>query len=134
MLHGYWGRPGELRWSRATVADLDTRVVCGASAQVWYGASWVHVPQDLEIEFRFQGHPQTVLRWFLNGEKVLDGEIKGEPGNAFAGKTLTLKKGWNPVMFRGYCVGYPKFRAGLVLAGPAERLWQLRLSAVPPGP
>ena len=132
MLHGYWGKPGELRWKQAAVEDLDTRVQLGASAQVWYGASWVHVPEDLEVEFRFQGHPQTHLRWFLNGEKVLDGEIRGEPGKASAGKTLALKKGWNPVMFRGYCVGYPKFRAGLVFAGPAERLWKLRLSAVPP--
>ena len=37
-----------------------------------------------------------------------------------------------PGFVRGYCVGYPKFRAGLVFAGPAERLWQLRLSAAPP--
>jgi hypothetical protein len=134
LIHGYWGKPGELRWRKASVEDLDTRVLLGASAQVWYGASWVQVPQDLEIEFRFQGHPQTCLRWFLNGEKVQDGEIRGDVGKAFAAKTLTLKKGWNAVMFRGYCVGYPRFRAGLVFSGPPERLWQLRLSAVPPDP
>ncbi len=132
MIQGYWGKPASLGWSRATVADLDTRVVCGAAAQVWYGATWVHVPEDLDIEFRFQGHPQTFLRWFLNGEKVLDGEIRGDAGKASVGKTLGLRKGWNQVMFRGYCVGYPRFRAGLVFSGPAERLWQLRLSAAPP--
>jgi hypothetical protein len=133
MLHGYWGQPREVRWRKATVEDLDTRVLLGESAQVWYGASWVHAPQDLEVEFQFQGHPQTVLRWFLNGEKVQDGEIQGDVRKAAVSKTLTLRKGWNEVLFRGYCVGYPKFRAGLVFAGPAERLWQLRLSAVPPG-
>jgi len=37
------------------------------------------------------------------------------------------------VTFRGYCVGYPPFRAGLVIAGAPEKLWTLRLSAVPPG-
>ena len=36
-------------------------------------------------------------------------------------------------MFRGYCVGYPPFRAGLVLDGPPEKLWTLKLSATPPG-
>jgi len=121
-----------VRWKKETVEDLDTRVMLGESAQVWYGASWVHAPQDLEVEFQFQGHPQTVLRWFLNGEKVQDGEIKGDVRKAAVSKTLTLRKGWNQVLFRGYCVGYPKFRAGLVFAGPAERLWQLRLSADPP--
>lgn len=133
MVQGYWRDPGKLRWVKVTVGDLDTRVLCGGAAQVWYGATWIHVARDLEIEFRFHGHPQTFLRWFLNAEKVFDGEIKGEPGKASANRTLTLKKGWNQVMFRGYCVGYPKFRAGLVLSGPAERLWQLRLSAIPPG-
>jgi len=133
MVQGYWGQPAALRWIKATVEDLDTRVLCGGAAQVWYGATWVHVAQDLEVESRIQGHPQTFLRWFLNGEKVLEGEIKGEPGKASASKVLTLKKGWNQVLFRGYCVGYPKFRAGLVFAGPPDRLWQLRLSATPPG-
>ncbi|HEY3323478.1 MAG TPA: hypothetical protein VGP72_23695 [Planctomycetota bacterium] len=132
MVEGYWHKPGAVRWTKATVEDLDTRVMCGASAQVYYGATWVHVAQDLALEFRFQGHPQTHLRWFLNGEKVFDGEIKGELKSAFASKTLTLKKGWNQVLFRGYCVGYPKFRTGLVFAGPPEKLWQLRLSATPP--
>ena len=48
-------------------------------------------------------------------------------------KTLTLRRGWNQVFFRGYCVGYPPFRVGLVLAGPAETLWTLRVtSTVPP--
>ncbi len=133
MVQGYWAKPGAVRWMKATVADLDTRVVCGASAQIWYGATWIHAPQDLEVEFQFQGHAQTYFRWFLNGGKVLDGEIKGANGKLTAARTLTLRKGWNPVMFRGYCVGYPKFRAGLVLMGPADRLWQLRLSAMPPG-
>ena len=36
-------------------------------------------------------------------------------------------------MFRGYCIGYPPFRAGLVLAGPPGKLFKLKLSANPPG-
>jgi len=34
-------------------------------------------------------------------------------------------------MFRGFCIGYPKFRAGLELNGPQEKLWTLGLSIVP---
>ena len=46
----------------------------------------------------------------------------------------TLPRGWNQVMLRGYCVGYPPFRAGLILSGPTEKLWTLKLSAQPPAP
>ena len=133
MIRGYWNDPGRVRWKPAKVADLDLRVVLGPAAQVWYGATWIHVPVQTELEFQFQGHPQTSLRWTLNGEKVMEGEIAGDPGKAASAKTVILRKGWKQVTFRGYCVGYPPFRAGLVIAGAPEKLWTLRLSAVPPG-
>ncbi len=130
-LRGYWPDPGEVRWRTAATADLDTRVVLGPAAQVWYGAAWIHVPHDTELEFRFQGHPQTYLRFFLNGAAVHRGEIAGDHDPPVARKSLELRQGWNQVMFRGYCTGYPPFRAGLVLAGPPQKLWTLRLSATP---
>lgn len=132
MVRGYWNDPGRVTWKKATIDDLDTRVACGPSAQVWYGATWLYVPEEVELDFLFQGHPQTYLRWFLNGQKVRDGEIPGDDLVRVAAQRLTLHKGWNQVMFRGYCVGYPPFRAGLVLSGPPERLWKLRLSAEKP--
>lgn len=132
MVRGYWQDPVGVRWRPAKTADLDTRVICGPSAQVWYGASWMFAPAETRLTFQFQGHPQTYYRWFLNEEKVRDGEIVGEPGKGVAEKAVTLRPGWNQVFFRAYCVGYPPFRAGLVLAGPPETLWTLRLSAVPP--
>ena len=49
-----------------------------------------------------------------------------------ATRTLTLRAGWNQILYRGYCVGYPPFRVGLVLDGPGEKLWLLQLSASPP--
>ncbi len=132
LIRGYWQDPGEVRWRSAKTADLDTRVICGPAAQVWYGTSWIFVPAETKVKFQFQGHPQTYYRWFLNGEKVLEGRI-GIAGEAeVLEKTLTLRHGWNQVFFRGYCVGYPPFRAGLVLAAPPETLWTLRLSTVPP--
>ena len=132
LVRGYWQDPGQVRWRPARTADLDTRVICGPAAQVWYGTSWIFAPAETRVKFQFQGHPQTYFRWFLNGEKVLAGQI-GKTGEPEAlEKTLTLRQGWNQVFFRGYCVGYPPFRAGLVLAGPPETLWKLRLSTVPP--
>ena len=134
LLRGYWPDPRQVRWKPARIADLDTRVTCGPSAQVWYGATWINAPAETPVEFAFQGHQQTYLRWSLNGQTVLDGEIKsdGPARRCVATKTLTLRAGWNQVMFRGYCVGYPPFRAGVVLHAPDETLWKLKLSAVPP--
>lgn len=135
LIRGYWPELNEVRWQPATVADLDNRVVLGPSGQVWYAATWLYVPDDTELEFQFQGHPQAMLRWFLNGRLVLRGEIKEVPGEASlhpaANKRLLLHRGWNRVLVRGYCTGYPPFRVGLVLAGPAETLWRLRRSASP---
>jgi hypothetical protein len=133
QIRGYWPDPGEVRWKSARVADLDTRVVLGAGAQVWYGVTWLHVPAASEIEFQFQSHPQTFLRWSLNGQPVAGLVFKPGPGiRTVAVKKVALQPGWNQIMFRGYCVGYPPFRAGLVVDGPAEALWHCRLSAMPP--
>jgi hypothetical protein len=135
MIRGYWLDPKEVRWKTASVAELDNRVVLGNGAQVWYAATWIKVPADTELEFQFQGHPQTFLRWFLNGQPVplpvTDYKVIAVQHLA-AAKTLTLRTGWNQVMLRGYCVGYSPFRAGLVLSGAPEKLWNLQLSATPP--
>jgi hypothetical protein len=132
LIQGYWRDPGVVRWRLARVDDLDTRVLLGPSAQTWYAATWVHVPVDTELDFRFQGHPQTYYRWLLNGQSVFTGEIRGEVRQAVQAKTLTLRAGWNELRVRTYCVGYPSSRGGLVFVGPAEKLWTLRLATQPP--
>jgi hypothetical protein len=133
-LRGYWHAPAQIRWKPESIAELDTRVILGPSAQTWYGATWIYAPQDTELEFRFQLHPQTFLRFFLNGKLVQSGEVNAAKGQRVpvAQKSLTLVKGWNQIMFHGYCVGYPPFRAGLVLTGPPEKLWPLKITATPP--
>lgn len=130
LTKGYWHDPGEVRWKPASVADLDTRVILGPSAQTWFGATWIQAPADIEIDFQLQGHPQTYLRYTLNGETVFKGELKG--ARNVETKRVRLRAGWNEVRFRGCCVGYPPFRAGLVLAGAPEQLWKLKLSGLPP--
>ncbi len=134
QLRGYWNDPREVRWKAAEIADLDTRVVLGSGAQTWYAASWVYAPAATELEFQFQSHPQTFLRWFLNGEAVKTGAYKGSDLVQVTSQTLNLRAGWNQIFLRGYCVGYPMFRAGLVLKGAEDKLWPLQFSATPPVP
>ena len=136
LVKGWWPEK-RAAWKPITTADLDTRGDHGRGGQVWYAATWIHSPSAREVEFRFQGHPQTHLRWFLNDELVplKPADYKDDPAAAkrpVAVKTLTLRPGWNKVLMRGYCVGYSPFRAGLILNAPSETLWKLRLSATPP--
>jgi hypothetical protein len=134
LVRGWWPDPGEVRWHPAAIADLDTRVVLGLGAQVWYGATWIHAPRPTEVSFRFQGHPMTTLAFSLNGQPLRSGEIRdGDRNPPQEAKGVTLRQGWNEVTFRGYCVGYPPFRAGLVIDGDADTLWTLRLAGTPPG-
>jgi hypothetical protein len=135
IVKGWWPQT-KANWKPATIAELDARVIMGQAAQVWYAVMWIHAPAATELEFQFQGHPQTYLRWFLNDElvplKLTDytNDVTGR--RPVAAKSLTLRQGWNKVMMRGYCVGYSPFRAGLILNAPAETLWKLKLSATPP--
>ncbi len=138
MIKGYWNDPREVRWTPAPIADLDTRFIVGGGGQVWYGATWICVPRKMELEFQFQSHYQTYLRWFLNGQPVDPGKyaprVPENDAGTVATKTLILPAGWSQLTFRGYGTGYSPFRVGLVLSGDPERLWSLKLLATPPPP
>jgi hypothetical protein len=135
MIQGYWNDPRKVQWKPASVAELDSRVILGTGAQTWYGATWIYAPAAAELEFQFHSSPQAILRWFVNGTQVVMKNIaeeKGGPNHVFFRKTLPLRAGWNQIMLRAYCTGYSPFRAGLVLNGTPEKLWDLQLSATPP--
>ena len=134
MIKGYWDDPRQVKWKPATIQDLDTRIIGGMGAQLSYGATWVYAPAATDIEADFLGHSQTNLRWTLNGQPLDVGKCADDHqmSRQVAAKTITLQPGWNQFMFRGYCWGYPPFRAGLILNGPPEKLWKLQLSATPP--
>ncbi len=134
-IKGYWRERGDVRWTPASVRELDERISLGEAAQTWYGATWVHVPADTALECRFESHPMTTLHWFVNNQAVpglILKEQKKDDNRPRAIQTVNLKAGWNQVRFRGHCVGYPPFRAGLVILGPEEKLWSLGLSGHPP--
>jgi len=134
-VQGYWRDPGTVRWRTATVEPVDTRVALGDAGQVWYAAAWIHVPANMDMEFHLEGHSQTYARFYVNGQIAYQGEIgngrAGEPGPACVARAA-LRSGWNRLLFRGYCVGYPPLRLGLVLAASPNQLWSVRLSAAPP--
>ena len=137
IIQGYWNHLGSVTWKPATIADLDTRVKLGTGGQVWYGVTWIYAPAATEVEFDFQGHLMTPLRWFVNGEpinvgKYTDFKTSNNIRYQVAAKTLSLRQGWNQVMFRGYCFGFAPFNAGLVLKGSPDKLWPLRFSTTPP--
>ncbi len=136
LVQGYWRDPGQVGWKPETVEALDTRVICGGGGQVWYGATWVYAPAPVELDGELQGHPMTELRWTVNGEPVpmkqADYVKNKKEVDRVAPHKFTLRAGWNEIRFRGYCTGYPPFRAGLVLKGAPEKLWPLKLAATPP--
>ncbi len=143
LVRGYWQDPGQVKWRHAVVDPLDTRIRCGDGGQVWYGAAWIYSPLEVRIDAEFQSHPQTELRWSLNAAAIdLPDKDYAEPdpqsipkpheGVRVGKRPITLRTGWNEMRFRGFCWGYPPFRAGLVLKAPTDTLWPLRLAAMPP--
>ncbi len=135
-IQGYWRDPRRVAWRPASVAELDTRVILGLGSQVWYGATWIHAPADTELEFEFQGHRMTYVRWQLNGQPLAvpekDYVDAGDLARLTIRRTVVLQAGWNQLFFRAYNVGYVPFRLGLVLKAPPATLWPLRFANVPP--
>lgn len=136
LIRGYWPDPRRVTWKPVSVEPLDMRVICGGGGQVWYGATWIHAPVAMELDTEFHSHPMTELRWTVNGEAIPVKSSAYQSGqnshDRLATQRIALRAGWNEVRFRGYCYGYPPFRAGLVLQAAEEQLWPLKLSATPP--
>ena len=126
IVKGYW--PDQIAaWRSQPVDPLDGRVVLGTGGQLWYGAVWLHVDSDTAVDAELLGHEQTEIDWFLN-----DTLVKKTYDQMSTTNPIMLKSGWNKLEFRGYCVGYPPFRAGLILHGAPADIWRTRLSYSPP--
>jgi hypothetical protein len=138
QIQGYWPDPKRVTWKPATIAELDTRVVLGRGSQVWYGTTWIHAPNQTDVEFAFQGHKMTTIRWSLNGQEIKaplkDYKDDNEHHRLSTSRPVTLKAGWNQIFFRSYNVGYAPFKVGLVVKAAPEKLWPLRFSNQPPTP
>ena len=65
----------------------------------------------------------TELRWVVNGQVVDVGQYEDKKPifvRKAATKRVTLRAGWNQVMFRGYCFGYAPFGAGADCQGQSR--------------
>ncbi|MGI6494921.1 MAG: hypothetical protein ACOX5G_02320 [Kiritimatiellia bacterium] len=138
LVRGYWGDPGVVRWHVRDIAALDSRVFFGPSAQVWYGAAWIHAPAETTLDAQFLVSLQCTPRWYLNGELVeglqyVELANNDVTGHATAGARIpiTLRKGWNQILGRGFCVGFPPVKLGLRFYGEDELLWPLSFSVNP---
>ncbi len=135
QIKGYWKDPGHIEWQSRTIQPLDTRVVMGGGSSVWYGATWIHAPSEVDVEFLFQGSPMVTNRWFLNGEHLqlqTPPKLPDEDLTRALPKKVKLRAGWNQVYHRSLSTGYPPLRVGLVITAAEEKLWSLKLSGRPP--
>jgi hypothetical protein len=126
IVSGYWGHAPVI-WRSASVSDLDNRVTCGMGSEVWYGATWVYARQSTPVTLTLLGHRMTFLDWALNGKGFAQ-QYDALPVKS----SVTLLAGWNQIEFRGLCIGYPPFSAGLTIYAPEQVLWTLRPSGSKP--
>lgn len=138
VVRGWWvkNKAPKVTWKTERIDDLDVRVSLFVAGSLAYATTWVHVPQDTELDFQFQGHQMSFYRWALNGEPITGLKYVPKPGVRYsqAIKKLTLKAGWNQIMVRGYCYAYAPLRVGLIFDGPLEKLSTLTVSAKQPAP
>ncbi|WP_269523331.1 hypothetical protein [Coraliomargarita parva] len=138
LIQGYWPELESTSWEPVEIEPLDTRASIGRSSQIWYGVTWIYAPEAVELDFEFQGHNMTYIRWFLNGVKLFEGDPdkhytahKTPRARRVAFTPVTLKQGWNEVYFRAFNVGYTPFRVGLKLKADTDKLWPLKFSNHP---
>ena len=135
MADGYWDKQAEVCWRKATVDDLDTRMrMRNGRAGLLWRLAWLYVPVEMEVEFKLQGHPQTRLRWFLNGQPLPTGPFHEDAGavRMLASREREaeggLERGPIPRLLRRlptlpYRAGRSRLRG---------KLWKLRVSDSPP--
>ncbi|MGE9289633.1 MAG: hypothetical protein ACQKBT_01505, partial [Puniceicoccales bacterium] len=137
MIEGYWKKNDALHWKEAEIEGLDTRVKMGHVAQLYFGTTAIYSPEEAEVELVLQGHNQTYLTWWINGEEFSPGpkEYRSDSDRMNARRlypiSITLQKGWNQIVSRGFCVGYNPYRVGVVVKAPSETLWKLKFSPLP---
>ena len=128
-IRGYWPAVKSIKWEKQPLAVDGLRVKMGLGSQVWYATCAIWSPADEPVEMDFYGHFGTYLGWTLNGEKLELPPFK-EENQAFirtsATATVRLRKGWNVLKARAFCVGFPPFHLGARIRADEALLWKLR--------
>ena len=131
----FWGDfgKGQARpWRLRSIEGTDPALKLSQAGRLFHQMTWIHVPEDLQVECRFHTRPMTQLRVSVVDEAMRDRQdfqfnnVKDEQRRC----EVKLKKGWNRVLLRNYTFGYA-LQPGMTIHADAEILWKLRMSATP---
>ena len=130
QVKGYWKPVDSVGWEKQQLSVDGMRVKMGLGSQVWFATTAVWSPSDAEVEMDFYAHLATYSTWTLNGEKIdSPSQFKEENATFFrtrASKSVKLRKGWNVLKARAFCVGYPPFHIGARIRADEALLWKLK--------
>jgi len=123
-------RESKLQWTVQEISSPnDPELYLGPSGQLHYAVTWIHVPQQMEVDATFYLGEFIVSSIRIGDEEVVKTKRDVNPP---VRKRITLRKGWNRVFYRGHSAMYDNV-IGLVLdSEDKEKLWSISLSATPP--
>ena len=121
-----------LTWHVATAQTDDALLHLGPAGRLYYAASWIEAPEDMDVEFSFRANPENVMAVRVDGQPVRS-QMLGQPPRfnvPVEHQSVRLHRGWNLIFVRAYAAGYD-LRFGVSLGGTPENLWRIRTSAAP---
>lgn len=121
----------ELRWTPVVATVTDFVMACGGT-EFGYAATWVYLPEACKLEcdvIAISGG--GVARMWVNDVELQHAATNYADRSAPVPKqTIAFRKGWNQVFIRGFGLS-GGLKCGLVLHGPKELLWSVKVSATP---
>ncbi|WP_166831904.1 flagellar hook assembly protein FlgD [Thalassoroseus pseudoceratinae] len=119
-----------LRWTTQEIPSSKKPVLeLGPSSQLHYAVTWIHVPEQMELDATFYLGEFIVSSIHIGDEEVVRTKRDVNPP---VKKRITLQKGWNRIFYRGHSAMYDNV-IGLVLdSEDKDKLWNISFSAMPP--
>ena len=102
----------------------------GTPFRLYHATTWLFVPEDRKLVCRFNTNEGGTgnCRGWLNGQLLPEMAMNNfdVAGTEVVRKAeLSLKKGWNHVVLRGWGHWCPE-NFGLIVEGPEEFLWTMK--------
>lgn len=122
-----------VRWRPMLVQTSDNQLHLGLPGRLYYAASWIYAPKNLDIDCSFMTERENITTVRINGDK-LRSQTLGRPPTftvPLEHQPIHLHRGWNSVFVRTYAAGYD-LNFGMSLHAAAGELWQIRFSPTPP--
>ena len=128
------GKTHLIAWHTERSRDNDDIVQLGDPGALYFASEWIWSPDERQVRAEFLHRPQNEVDAWLNGIKLDGAPYMPLPDDLDAPaspQNLALHPGWNLLRLRSFAVGYD-LGIGVRLVDSPARLWQLRLSPVPP--